>query len=93
MTPSSLGISPGESVTLRVVAYDNDRLEGSKRGVSPEVEVKVVGPKGYGQMLTAHYKRLRDALVDSLAAFLVEPVPPTRSTEGMVAWSPRPGSG
>ena len=86
MTPSSLGISPGESVTLRVVAYDNDRLEGSKRGVSPEVEVKVVGPKGYGQMLTAHYKRLRDALVDSLAAFLVEPVPPARSTEGMVAW-------
>lgn len=86
LSPDALGIPAGESVKLRVVAYDNDQLEGSKRGVSTEVEMKVVGPKGYGQMLTAHYKRLRDALVDSVAGFLVEPVPPAESRADMIAW-------
>ena len=86
VSPGQLGIPAGETVKMRVVAYDNDHLEGSKRGESPEVEMKVVGPRGQGRMLTAHYRRLRDALLPSLAAFLTDPMLPAASPRGMTAW-------
>jgi hypothetical protein len=71
---------------MRVVAYDNDHLEGSKRGVSPDVEVKVIGPQGQGRQLTAHYRRLRDALLPALASFLTDDMLPAASTPGMTRW-------
>ncbi len=85
-TPRALGLPPGETVKMRVVAYDNDLMGGTKKGESTEVEVTVQGARGRGRALTQTIERLRDELLDALADTVVEPVPPARSAEGMTAW-------
>ena len=88
-TPRELGLSPGDTVTLRVVAVDNDRLSGGNRGESEPLVLEVLGPRGYGKNLTRYHEKLRDVLLDALADFLEEPVPPADSREAMIAWAGR----
>ena len=86
-TPRELGLSPGDTVTLRVVAVDNDRLSGGNRGESEPLVLEVLGPRGYGKNLTRYHEKLRDVLLDALADFLEEPVPPAETREAMIAWA------
>jgi len=71
-SPRELGLKAGDTVTLRVVAVDNDHTAGGKRGLSSPVELTVIGPQAAGQQLARYYQELRDALVLVLADFLVE---------------------
>jgi hypothetical protein len=86
LTPRDLGLTPGRSAKLRVVAYDNDIMGGNKRGVSPEVDIEAQGAQGRSDQLIDHSRKLRDALIEVLAAFLEEPSPNTGSTPAMQAW-------
>ena len=86
-TPRELGLRPGDTVTLRMVAVDNDRLSGGNRGESEPLVLEVLGPRGYGKNLTRYHEKLRDVLLDALADFLEEPVPPADSREAMIAWA------
>ena len=86
-TPRSLGLSPGDSVTLRVVAVDNDRATGGNRGESEPLQLEVLGPRGYGKNLTEYYKKLRDAMLSPLADFLEEAVPPVNTRRELVRWA------
>jgi len=86
MDPRSLGLKPGDEATLRVVATDNDLLGGTKRGVSPDMEFTVTGPQSGGDRLAQYHERLRDALLEALADFLVEPIPPEDGAAAMTRW-------
>lgn len=86
LTPEKLGLQPGESVVLRVVATDNDAAAGGKEGQSSEIALTVAGPQGSGPALGRHYLALRDALVLGLADFLVERVPPGSESAAVLAW-------
>lgn len=87
MTPRSLGLTAGQTVVMRVVAVDNNRAEGGNRGESEALTVNVLGPRGYGRNLTAHYERLLDAMLMTLADFLEEPVPPVNTRPQLVRWA------
>lgn len=87
MSPRELGLKPGDEATLRVVAYDNDLLGGEKRGVSPDLEVEISGPRSGGQRLTRYHEALRDALLVALADFLEEGSPALDSPRAMTAWT------
>jgi hypothetical protein len=87
LSPRRLGLKAGETVKLRVAAYDNDLQGGSKRGVSAEVEVTVLGPQGRGRQLRQQAERLRNLMLDALAESLVESVPPARGELGMTRWA------
>ncbi len=86
MTPRDLGMKPGQSAKLRIVAYDNDVMGGNKRGVSPEVEVQAEGRAGQGANLAQHMERVRDALLIVLADFLEDPGPDADSAAAVQAW-------
>ena len=80
--------APVTLVTLRVVAVDNDRLSGGNRGESEPLVLEVLGPRGYGKNLDKRYhEKLRDVLLDALADFLEELIPPADSREAMIAWA------
>jgi hypothetical protein len=85
-TPRELGLEPGDEVTLKVVAWDNDATTGSKRGESAAIDVKVLGPEGQSDALRAYRRALRDAYLAALADFLVDPMPPSSTADGMLAW-------
>ena len=87
MSPRGLDLSAGETVSLRVVAIDNNRAAGGNRGESESLVVNVLGPRGYGRNLTAHYERLLDAMLMTLADFLEEPVPPVNTRPELVRWA------
>ncbi len=86
LSPRELGLAPGRSAKLRVVAYDNDVQGESKRGVSAEMEIEAVGPQGQAAQLRTHTRQLRDLLVVVLADFLEEDRPATASSPAMQAW-------
>ena len=75
LTPSALGLSPGSVAKLRIGAYDNDAVSGSKAGWSAVIEIEVLGAKGRAIRQEKYRKLLRDELVLVLAEFLVEPAP------------------
>ena len=87
MSPRDLGLKPGESATLRVVAYDNDQAGGNKRGESAELEVTALGARGRGRRMARQYEALRDAMLPVLASFLVEEMPPAAGVGGMLRWA------
>ena len=87
VTPRELGIAPGETAQLKVVAYDNDVAGGNKRGESAEFEVTALGPRGRGQRLAGQLEALRDAMLPVLATFLVEEVPPGESVAEVRRWA------
>lgn len=87
VTPKTLGLAVGDKATLRVGAWDNDAVSGSKAGWSAPVEIEVVGPAGSGARAMAVRRQLRDALVLVLADFLLDPSPPAATGELVAAWS------
>lgn len=86
-TPKGLGLKPGDEVTLEVVALDNDGVSGSKEGASRQIQVVVLGPKGQQRRNMALWRELRDAMVDALAPFAVEPGPPAHIQAELAAWA------
>ena len=87
VTPRDLGLKPGETAKLKVVAYDNDRAGGNKRGESAELEVTSLGARGRGRRTTHQLESLRDAMLPVLAAFLVEDIPPGNGVSSMQRWA------
>lgn len=85
-TPRELGLRPGDEATLRVVAWDNDPVAGSKRGSSSEVKLTVLGPRGRSARLAQYHLALRDALLLALADFLEDPTPPAEDGPGLARW-------
>jgi DNA-binding ferritin-like protein len=85
-TPRDLGLRPGDEVDLRVSAWDNDPVAGSKKGSSALVKLSVVGPHGRGARLAQYHLALRDALLVALADFLEDPMPPGQDAESMARW-------
>lgn len=75
ITPLELGLSEGQRVQLSVVAYDNDTVSGSKRGMSRQVELVVLGPRGLEQRADVVRERLMSAMIPVLARFLTEDWP------------------
>ncbi len=88
LSPRELGLSPGSKVTLRVVAIDTDQTSGGNRGVSPAMQLEVLGPQQVGARLERYFVELRDALVLVLADFLVEEssLPIANDPAAMVRW-------
>ncbi len=76
VTPEELGLKAGDRATIRVGAWDNDAISGSKAGWSSAMDVEVIGPGGDAPELEAWREMLRDALVDALAPFLMDDAPP-----------------
>ncbi|MGB0639314.1 MAG: DUF4175 family protein, partial [Myxococcota bacterium] len=85
-TPRALGLRAGETVTLRVVAVDNDRARGGNRGESEPLVLTVMGPQGYGRNLARYHEKLLDGLLNALADFLEERVPPANTRPGLIQW-------
>jgi len=84
--PRELGLTVGQEITARVVAFDNDITGEGKRGASADVTFTIVGAQGYGQNLVDYHRRLRDAMLPALADFLLDPIPPGRGAAGMSRW-------
>ncbi len=87
LTPAELGLTPGSSATLRVGAWDNDAVSGSKAGWSAPIEIEVLGPNGTAPQLAKWREALRDALVDTLSPFLLDDAPPITSATEAEKWS------
>ncbi|MAY82139.1 MAG: hypothetical protein CL930_15335 [Deltaproteobacteria bacterium] len=85
-TPRSLGLVAGQTITLRMVAVDNDRAQGGNRGESEPLVLTVMGPQGYGRNLARYHEKLLDTLLSALADFLEERVPPANSRPGLIEW-------
>lgn len=85
-TAREIGLRPGDEAILRVVAYDNDPVAGSKRGSSPNIPVTVSGPRGRGARLAQYHLALRDALLVTLADFLEDPMPPGDDNAAFAKW-------
>lgn len=85
-TPRELGLRPGDEATLRVAAWDNDPVAGSKKGASAEVKLSVIGPRGRSARLAQYHLALRDALLVALADFLEDPMPPGEDAEALSRW-------
>ncbi|MCB9745341.1 MAG: DUF4175 family protein [Alphaproteobacteria bacterium] len=86
-TPDQLGLKPGDEVTLRITGWDNDEVSGSKAGESRPVRIVVLGPKAMSLRFLRLRRELRDALVDVLAGFALDPAPlPERQGE-LASWA------
>ncbi len=84
-SPFDLGLSPGDTATLTVEAWDNDTVSGSKAGRSRTLKIVVLGPKGQARRYERIWRELRDALVGALAPFVTEPELPT-SQAALASW-------
>ncbi len=87
LTPKQLGLSPGSSVQLRLKAWDNDDVSGSKAGWSAPVQLVVQGAQGDPSKMMPARRELRDALVLVLADFLLDASPPIASPADGEKWA------
>jgi hypothetical protein len=86
-TPQELGLQPGQEVELRIQAWDNDEVSGSKSGDSRAIRIKVLGPKASSRRIMRLWRQLRDALLDMLAEHVTDPDPPASTQSAMLAWA------
>lgn len=89
LTPKALGLGPGSSVQLRLKAWDNDDVTGSKAGWSAPVQLVVEGAQGDSAKMMPARRELRDALVLVLADFLLDASPPIQSPAEGEGWASR----
>lgn len=83
--PSELGLTTGSQVRIQVGAYDNNGWSGAQLGVSePAVELTVGEPDTLRALSLEQRQELRAVLVDLLAAQLMEPWPPQRTSAGVM---------
>ncbi len=87
LTPKELGLRPGSSAKLRVAAWDNDAVSGSKAGYSSVIEVEVLGPRGRADRQAKYRRLLRDALVLVLSDYLLDPAPPVMVGTDATTWA------
>ncbi|MDP2312565.1 MAG: DUF4175 family protein [Pseudomonadota bacterium] len=87
LSPKELGLQPGSRAKLRVAAWDNDGVSGTKAGYSSVVEIEVLGPRGRADRQAKYRKLLRDALVLVLADYLLDPAPPVLVGTDATAWA------
>jgi len=92
ISPKELGLSPGSVAKLRVAAWDNDAVSGSKAGYSSAIEIEVVGPRGRMERQAKYRRLLRDALVLVLADFLLDPAPAVMVGADGPAWAETAGA-
>ncbi len=92
VTPKELGLRAGTVARLRVAAWDNDEISGSKAGYSSVIEIEVVGPRGREERQARYRKLLRDALVLVLADFLLDPAPPVMVAADGPGWAEAAGA-
>jgi hypothetical protein len=84
-TPLDLGLKPGDAVELRVAAFDNDAVSGSKKGTSRPVKLLIKG--GAPKSLTPEdQEALIALLVDALAGHLEEPWPAGTRSADFARW-------
>jgi len=86
-TPQELGLQPGQEVELRIQAWDNDEVSGSKSGDSRAIRIKVLGPKASSRRMMRLWRELRDALLDMLAEHVTDPDPPASTQSDLLAWA------
>lgn len=86
LDPTKLGLGAGDRATVRLGAWDNDAVSGSKVGWSAAVDVEVLGPSGRSARNLENYKRFRDTMLLLLADFVVEPTPIARARPEAAAW-------
>jgi Domain of unknown function (DUF4175) len=86
MSARDLGLSAGATATLRVTAWDNDQLQGSKRGASAEIKLVVAGARSNAARLARYHQQLRDMMIPVLADFLEEQAPPSTQEAQVTAW-------
>ncbi len=87
VTASSLGLHLGDVARVRVGAWDNDEVSGSKVGWSSAFTVEIGGAGGSSAASQKLREELFDALVPLLADFLVDPTPLGETAESVSAWS------
>lgn len=75
-TPAELGLGPGDRVQLRVAAWDNDTISGSKVGLSAPVEVVVLGARGLDRRSARRQSELLGLMLPVLAGHLTDAFPP-----------------
>ncbi len=85
-TPADLGLMPGSEARLRVVAWDNDAVTGSKAGRSTAFRVRVLGPRGQNARRRRVVQELRDALLLVLADHLEDPWPVGPERVALRSW-------
>lgn len=93
-----LGLRGGDEVILRIVAYDNqapvDQSENidltkayGKRGASADMKLTILTPEMSAKEMRELNRKLRDAMIPALAAYLMESSLPSYSPRGMMKWS------
>ncbi len=87
LSPRDLGIQQGKAARIRVGAWDNDEVAGSKVGWSAWVELDVRGADGSSARLVAWRRQLLDELIIVLADFLVDTSPPGDARAALNRWS------
>ena len=85
-TPRDLGLSPGDRVKLRVAAFDNDTVSGSKLGVSRPIELLVLGARGLDRRAAERQAELLKLMIPVLARHLTDPWPAGETGGEMAAW-------
>ncbi|MES2639341.1 MAG: DUF4175 family protein [Myxococcota bacterium] len=91
LTPKELGLAPGSRAKLRIAAWDNDAVSGSKAGYSTVIEVEVLGPRGRADRQSKYRKLLRDALVLVLADYVLDPAPAVMVGADAPTWATSAG--
>ena len=86
-TPQELGLKAGQEVELKIRAWDNDEVSGSKAGDSRSIRVKVLGPKASSRRTMRLWRELRDALLDMLAEHTTDTDPPAKTQSKMLTWA------
>lgn len=88
LSPRDLGLRPGDDAVLKLLAWDNDDVSGSKAGESRALHLRVMGPQGQSLRRARLVRELRDVLLVLLADHL-EQDPPWAS-QPLVDDSPNP---
>jgi hypothetical protein len=87
LSPQQLGLQAGDTVKLKIGAWDNDAVSGSKAGWSAVIELEIIGPNGSAPELARWRERVLEALVVALSGFVLEPVPPTLAQAEVLSWA------
>ncbi len=85
-TPADLGLMPGVEARVRIVAWDNDAVSGTKAGHSAPVRVRVLGPRGQNDRRRRVVRKLRDAMLAVLAGHLEDSWPPSSQRTELRSW-------
>lgn len=88
-TPKAWGLREGDVAKVRVGAWDNDAVSGSKVGWSTPFTLEVLGAGGSFQQQAELRAALLKALIPPLADFLTDPSPVGRVGSAVQLWADR----